>query len=205
MLTGRAVSPTSGLNMSRKAVPVTPVTASAPGCGGVWPQRDQMAALTDQTWWQWWTWRRWISPRKQLTPFHSSHRARDWCGGGTLSGSESASRRRTDQTENSETELPSAGRSRAAAALFIKERQEQPMSVLVSSISVPFQKGEAAAVELALRRGRDEEPQKRLHHLENSVSTARSSLSIPWESNVTTRRKWCGRGFRCPPAQTPAP
>lgn len=34
------------------------------------------------------------------------------------------------------------------------------MSILVSSISVPFQKGEAAAIELALRPGRGEKAEK---------------------------------------------
>ena len=48
------------------------------------------------------------------------------------------------------------------------------MSILVSSISVPFQKGEAAAVELALRRAGVKNP-KSAYIVKSSVDARRRS------------------------------
>lgn len=48
------------------------------------------------------------------------------------------------------------------------------MSILVSSISVPFQKGEAAAIELALRRAGVKKP-KSVYIVKSSVDARRRS------------------------------
>ena len=48
------------------------------------------------------------------------------------------------------------------------------MSILVSSVSVPFQKGEAAAIELALRRAGVKKP-KSVYIVKSSVDARRRS------------------------------
>ena len=153
---------------------VTPVTTSIRDVV-VYGRSDQMAALTDQDLVAVVDLERWISPRGAAeTPLQLSAPGKGlvWCSALWVQFSV---RRRTDQTENSATELPSAGwKAAPRQLLFIKERQEQPMSILVSSISVPFQKGEAAAVELALRRAGVKNP-KSAYIVKSSVDARRRS------------------------------